>query len=102
MTNVVEFPERQTPPDMRGPERGGCDVIIGGLLVPRMHMYDKGETIDMILDGRFSYEFPKEWAYLAADFAANAMAIGAGYSFLGAETKDRPFASKVWKIEFAE
>lgn len=93
MTNVVELP-RQDPPDMQGPYRMGCHVVIDGRSIPNLHMHDTGDTVEFILDNRLAFEFPKEWAYLAAAFAANAMAIGAGYPFLGAETKDRPFASK--------
>jgi hypothetical protein len=103
MNNVVQFPtEPEGPPDMRGAERGGCHVVLDGREAPKLHMYERGEEIDFILDGRFSYVLPKEYAYLAAHFAATAMAIGAGYAFFDAETKDRPFASKVHRIEFAD
>lgn len=92
MSDILEFPKREGPPDMRGPVRQGCSVIIDGRLVPNMHMHDMGDEIDLILDGRLSFPFPRELAYQAASFAANAMAIGAGYAYLGSETKDRPFA----------
>lgn len=90
--NVVEFPEQEGPPDMRGSERSGFAVIIENRKIPRLHMYDRGATIDFILDDRFSYEFPREWARLAASFAAQAMAIGEGYPWLGAKSKAMPFA----------
>jgi uncharacterized RmlC-like cupin family protein len=102
MTNVVEFPERDGPPDMRGPDRFGCDVIIDGRLVPNMHMHDKGDEILFVIDGRFQFGFPREWAHHAASMAAEAMAIGAGYPSFRADKKDRPFASIVHKIEFAD
>jgi hypothetical protein len=96
--DVVDFPTREGPPDMRGPDRSGCGVIIEGRLIPKLHMYDRGDTIEFILDGRFSYEFPKELAWLAGSFAANAMAIGSGYPFLGAESKSQPFAPQCQEI----
>lgn len=95
---VVQFPEREGPPDLKGPIRQGCAVIVDGRAIPDMHMHEHGDTVDFILDERLSFEFPKEIAYQAAAFAANAMAIGAGYSFLGAETKDRPFAPQCFGI----
>lgn len=101
--SVAQFPKiERGPPDMRGPERMGCDVILDERVIPNLHMHDRGDTIEFILDGRLAYEFPKEWAYLAAAFAANAMAIGAGYPFLGAETRDRPFAPKCYRIDLGE
>lgn len=98
MTDVLKFPEQLGPPDMRGPVRFGSSVIIDGRHIPKIHMHDKGETIELILDERLCYEFPKEWAYHAASFAANAMAIGAGYAFFGAESRDRPFAPQCFQM----
>lgn len=101
MSNIIDFP-KQDLPDIKGPERTGNSVIIDGRCVPKMHMHDRGETVDFILDGRLSFEFPKDMAYLAASFAANAMAIGAGYTFLGSETKDHPFAPQCFQIDLSD
>jgi N-formylglutamate amidohydrolase len=96
MSNVTNFPP---PPDMaeqmKGPTAYGMSVIIDGHRIPNLVMVDRGAEVEFTLDQRFSYSFPREIAYLAAAFAAQAMAIGAGYPFLGAATKDRPFAPKV-------
>ncbi len=95
MDNVIELPATKHACDtLAGPDRGGCSVIVDGRAIPNMHMYDNGDTIDFILDERLAFEFPREWAYLAASFAANAMAIGAGYAFSGADEKRKAFAPK--------
>jgi hypothetical protein len=97
MTNVVDFPKQEIP-DMKGPERTGYSVIIDNRKIPKLHMYDRGDSVEFILDGRLAFEFPSDLAYHAATFAANAMAIGAGFAFLGAETKERPFAPQCFGI----
>lgn len=61
---------------------------------------ERDGVVEFVLDGRMSFEFPKEWAYLAASFAAHAMAVGAGFSHLGAEDKNRPFAPEVKALAF--
>lgn len=96
---VVQFPEREGPPDLNGPIRQGCHVIVNGRMIPNLHMYEDGDETVFVLDSRLAFGFPKEIAHQAAAFAANAMAIGAGYSYLGAETKDRPFAPQCFGIE---
>lgn len=96
--NVVSFPPQEGPPDMAGPVRSGCSVIIENRKIPNLHMYDRGDVIEFVLDGRLGYEFPKAAAYDAAHMAATAMAIGQGYPFLGAESKSRPFAPQCMEI----
>lgn len=101
--NVHQFP-REEAPSIVGTERTGNAVVVDGYVIPRMHCYDRGDEIEIIIDGRFSYQFPKEWAYLAASMAAQAMAIGEGYSYKGASEKGRPFAPKLvgWKTGESE
>lgn len=84
---------------MKGPERSGQSVIIDGRAVPNLHMRENGEEVIFVLDERLAFGFPREWAFLAAAFAANAMAIGAGYSHVCGETKDRSFAPRCGPIE---
>ncbi len=95
MSNVTELPTKDVIAGMLGPERSGHSVIVAGRLIRGMVAYDRGAEIEFVLDGRFSYSFPRAIALLAASFAAQAMAIGSGYSHLGAATKDRPFAPEV-------
>lgn len=85
MNNVVNFPGGSDRiAEMKGPERGGHDVFIEGRLVPNIHMYDKGETIEFVLDGRLCFIFGRDEAVHAMTFAAHAMAIGAGHPSLSA------------------
>lgn len=85
-------------PDIFGPQRSGCSVFWEGRLVPNVHAYDRGEVIEFILDGRMSWEFPREVAFQALGFMANAMAIGAGYPCFTADKKVEAFAPKVMMI----
>lgn len=93
--NVIDIKEI---PSVVGSYSADHSVIVDGHSIPRMRCIDHGLVIEFILDRRFSFTFPKECAYLAAHFAAQAMAIGEGYPHLGAETKDRPFAPQLKEL----
>ena len=72
-------------------------VMVDGRCVPKLtgHREADGKvwlTVDHRLTAYFSSD---EDAYQAAVLAANAMAIGAGYSHAGAESKDMPFAPRM-------
>ncbi len=54
--------------------------------------FHDGDKIALVVDHRFSASFAKEDVYQAAWLIAQAMAIGEGYSHLGAPNKERPFA----------
>jgi hypothetical protein len=97
MSNVVDLPPRKVA-DFIGPPVSGNTVIIDGRRIPRMVCYERGEEVEFVLDGRFGYTFPKEWAYLAAAFAAQALAVGAGFSHLGSDGTPQPFAPQVMYI----
>jgi hypothetical protein len=94
--NIVNLKE---VPSIIGSYAEDYSVIVDSRAIPKIRCRDNGETIDIILDRRFCYTFPKDLAYLAAAFAAQAMAIGAGYSHLGASNKEQPFAPQVMQIE---
>lgn len=97
---ILEFPKIDPTSSMKGPEREGCDVLVDGRHVPNMHMRDHGDTIEFVLDGRFSYTFPREWALLAASFAAQAMAIGAGHlSLSGCHRSTLPYAPEAMALD---
>ena len=86
MDNVVELPPREDiAAKLFGPIREGNTLILDGRAVPRVSVHDKGETIYFVLDDRMGFEFSRESAYLAASFAANAMAVGAGFASVAAE-----------------
>jgi hypothetical protein len=75
-------------------------VIIEGRAIPKLLMLRRGDTVNFTLDGRFGLEVPKEHAIPVAHFIANAMAIGAGYPWHGADSNSRPFATPCIPIEF--
>ncbi len=69
-------------------------VVIDGRMIPSMTARREGDRVSLILDDRLSITVPADIGYQVAAFAANAMAIGAGYSHSGATTRERPFASE--------
>lgn len=56
--------------------RSGDDVLIGGRPVPRLQAFDRGDMIEFVLDRRFSYLAPREWAGVFASAIAQAMVAG--------------------------
>ncbi len=95
--SVIEFTKSASGKVELGPELSGHSVIVDGRLVPRLRAYDRGNTIDFILDGRFSYEVPTELSDLFASAIGNAMAIGAGWPCLAAD-QQAPFAPRVFEL----
>jgi len=93
MNNVTKLPDRE-PPDLKGTVRDGFTVWLEGRLVPNMHMYEKDDEILFVLDSRLMFGFPKDVALTALAFAANAMAIGAGFTAFNQDQKPTWFASK--------
>jgi hypothetical protein len=77
--NIIDFPikGRDLVKEMTGPINTGCAVLIEGRVIQNLVMYDNGEEISFVLDGRFLFAVPREHAYQPANFAAVAMAIGA-------------------------
>jgi hypothetical protein len=85
-----------------GPKAEGHTVIVEGRLVPNMTMLVEGETVSFTLDHRMTWEgFPLELAAHVASFAANAMAIGAGFPCLTAERKVEHFATPCFSVEMS-
>ena len=84
---------------MRGPEMSGNAVIIEGRMVPQMTMRETETGVTLLLDGRMAWVFPKQLAHHAASFAANAMAIGAGFPCFTAERKVEHFATPYARME---
>lgn len=99
MSNVTELPSQ---PDMAGQMKGPKSVhhavIVDGRVIPNLGMVEHGQEVEFILDGRFSYSFPREFALLAAAFAAQSQAIGAGYPHLNAASRERPFAPQAMQM----
>lgn len=78
-------------------------VLLEGYLIPRMKIREWHEKIEIGLDDRFIYVFDDlPTARIGAEMAAQAMAIGEGYSNYKATSKGRVFAAEVFNIEVKE
>lgn len=67
--------------------------LIDGRIIPDLSAYRDGpDNIAIVLNHRLSISVPKDLAQSVAWLVANALAIGRGYSHLGAESKVMPFA----------
>ena len=79
-----------------GIEIKGYTAIVEGREIPRLMVKERGAvTITVCLDRRWEIDIPREHSGAICWMIANALAIGAGYSHLGAMNKDRPFAPEV-------
>ena len=100
MADVIEFSGgfKGSPADPENWMIGPFEyhqVMIDGRVIPRLTAYRDGDMkIGLVVDGRFSQSLPVEMAHGVAWLLANALAIGEGYSHLGAENKDMPFAPR--------
>ncbi len=98
--NVVKLPDPPKSPEWIVGPFEEYRVVIHGRMIPDLTALRlKGGGVMLSLDHRFLIEIPDEGlAYQVAAFVANALAIGSGYPFSGAETKERPFAPKAIAI----
>lgn len=92
MTNVVQIPPRENPPELLVGPFEFWKVQVDGRIIPRLTGFHDGDKIGLVVDGRFSGSFPWEYAHQAAWLIAQAMAIAEGYPHLGAPNKEQPFA----------
>lgn len=90
--SVVQMPPQPKPPELLIGPFEYYKVQVDGRIIPRLSGFKDGDKIALVLDGRLSCSFPEEYARQAAWLIANALAIGEGYSHLGALNKDKPFA----------
>jgi hypothetical protein len=97
MDNVTQFPVAEPEP-WHFPISEGDHVVIDGRLIPKMRVWERGDEVTITLDGRFAIDVPKALGRQVAWIVAEAMAIGAGYSNLAAESKDCPFAPQMTRL----
>lgn len=100
--NIVTLPEKKKLEWIVGPFEE-WRVVIDGRMIPKLTAYRQTDgRVTLSLDHRFIIDLPDEGlAYQVAAFAANAMAIGKGYPWSGAESKQQPFAPQAHAIEKA-
>lgn len=94
--SVIQFPQQQS--DLLVGPFETYRVKVDGRIIPKLTGRDEGDRISLMVDGRFGASFSKADAHQAAWLIAQALAIGEGYSHLGAETKDRPFAPVAFEL----
>lgn len=91
--SVVDFPPPAGPPDLLVGPFQEWRVVVDGREIPRLTGFREGDDLTcLVLDHRFAVSVPNELARGVAYVLANALAIGAGYSHLGATSRDMPFA----------
>ena len=93
MDNVMQMPPVERPELLVGPFEE-WRVQVDGRIIPRLTGYHDGDRIALVVDGRFGASFSKDDAYHAAWLIAQALAVGEGYSHLGAASKEKPFAPR--------
>lgn len=98
--NVTKFPSLEIKSPLFGPHPEYYSIVMDGRQIPHLTGHKSGDNETyLILDHRLSITVPNDLAYSVAWMLANAIAIGQGYSHLGAENKDRPFAPQVAEID---
>lgn len=70
----------------------GYTAVVEGREVPGLLVWERGDLITILLDRRFAIDVPRELSGAVCWLVAQARAIGEGYPYLGAESRDRPFA----------
>lgn len=90
--NVTQFPPPEPQPEFLFAYHEMDRVQIEGRLIPQLRGFRNGDKVTLVVDGRFSIDFPEDIARGAAWLLAQALAVGAGYPHLGATSKDQPFA----------
>lgn len=94
--SIVEFPHPKVPTTeslLVGPFEE-WRVQVEGRIIPRLTGYRQDDgRITLIVDRRFMVDFPEDVASQAAWLLAHALAVGEGYTHLGATDKNgQPFA----------
>lgn len=92
--SVLPFPPKPNQEDFLVGPFEEWRVEIEGRIIPRLTGYRQEDgRVTLIVDGRFMVDFPSDIAKSAAWLIANALAVGEGYSHLGAIGKgSHPFA----------
>ena len=99
MTDVLEFPKPDGPPEFIIGPFEEYRVVIEGRLIPKLTAFREGDDICLVLDNRLSISVPKSRAYDIAWLVANALAIGAGYACITSDEKIKPFAPNCGELK---
>jgi hypothetical protein len=99
---IAQFPAPPSQPDLLVGPFQERRVQVEGRVIPRLTGFHDGDKIALVVDHRFSASFAPDDARQAAWLIAQALAIGEGYAWLGADSKDQPFAPKAMQIGSAD
>jgi hypothetical protein len=98
--NVTSFPSLAPQPDLLIGPFEEWRVVVDGRIIPHLTGFRNGDEFWLTVDHRLTAgPFTEEGARQAAWLAGNAMAVASGYPWLGATSKDRPFASQGMAID---
>jgi hypothetical protein len=93
--NVTPISDQSTSPLeelFSAPKPLGTPAVVDGRVIRQLMVSQKGNRVHLQLDGRLGIDIPSELAVDVCWLIANALAIGAGYSHVGAESRAQPFA----------
>lgn len=96
--NVVQFPSQKAESVLVGPF-SYYKVKVEGRVIPRLTGYPQDDgRITLIVDDRFMVDFEPDVAPRAAWLVAQALAVGEGFTHLGATLKQSPFAPEATEV----
>ena len=98
MADITQLPgtERLNPV---GPARFGNSVIVDGRRIPHMAIVEKTDAYELFLDDRFCISVKPDFIHEVTWMVAQALAIGAGYKWIGGEKHGVPFAPQVAELK---
>ena len=74
----------------------GYTAVVEGREIPGLLVWERGEDkITILLDRRFAIDVPRELSGSVCWLVAQALAIGSGYTHIGAPHPGTPFAPEV-------
>lgn len=99
--SIVNFPPKKDPLDeMKLAERFGHEVMVDGYVVPNLFIKDCVDKVEIFVGGPVCFIFPREFAPLAIQLAAKAMAVGAGHSHISSEhSSTKSYGPKAMLVE---
>jgi len=99
--SVIDFPTE--PPSAPGDflfKTEYWECVIEGRVIPKLTGWEMDDgTIALCVDRRFTVAVQADRAKDVAWLLACALAVGAGYSNIHAESKERPFAPKLMRLD---
>lgn len=97
--DVINFPPPAAKPNLLVGPFESYKVVVEGREIPGLTGWPQADgRITLVVDGRFAVDFPADLAHQAAWLVAQALAVGAGYTHLGATEKSAPFAAIISEV----